>query len=184
MIVHSGLSSPANMERAVNVALAPLHDLAQFRPIVHVLEGQVLDRSASDDHSVEELVSDRVEGLVEREHMFCRSILVGPAACRDELNLDLKRSVAQKPCQLRLRSDLRGHEVKDQNAQRPDILTRGSSSGHDEDIFALKDAGGRKVSGNVDWHLLLVSFLRKSLHENFVCFAGKDSVAPLLLSEP
>ena len=47
----------ADVQGGVNVAFAPLHDLAQLVPVADLLELQVLDRRTGDDHPVEVLLS-------------------------------------------------------------------------------------------------------------------------------
>ena len=44
------------------------HDVQQFLPVVHLLEGQMLHGSPGDDHAVEAAVADLAEGLVETLH--------------------------------------------------------------------------------------------------------------------
>ena len=95
----------------MNVGLAPLHDLAQLRPVVHLLKGQVFHRRAGDDQAVKGAVLDLVKGLVEGEHVRLRGVFGDVPRRGDEFQVNLERGVAQHPGQLGLRVHLGGHEI-------------------------------------------------------------------------
>jgi hypothetical protein len=44
VVVQAGLCTPADMEGAVNMALTPLHDFAQFVPVFHLFKFQQFHR--------------------------------------------------------------------------------------------------------------------------------------------
>ena len=94
VVVKPCLGTPADVEGGVDMGLAPLHDLAQFRPVVHFLKGQVLHRRAGDDESVERAVPHLVEGAVKGQHMLLRGVFGDVAAGGDQFQLDLQRGIA------------------------------------------------------------------------------------------
>ena len=157
VIVKPRLSAPADVEGGVNVGLAPLHDLAQLGPVVHLFKGQILHRRAGDDQSVKGSVLHLLKGLVKSQHVLLRGVFGHVPRRGNQLQLDLKRGVAQNPGQLRLCVRLGGHQVQQEDLQGPDILGHGAGLGHNEDIFAGQRTGGRQLIWNFDrqsWFLL------------------------------
>ena len=67
-------------------------------------------------------------------------------------DVDLKRRIPQKTQQLRLRGDLRRHQIDNGNLQRAYVLASGAILGHDEDAFALKGGACGKIGGNLYGH--------------------------------
>ena len=65
VVIQSGLRTPADVHGGVHMGHAPIHDGAQLFPVVHLLKGHVLHRSACDDHTVEAFVPKLVEGFIE-----------------------------------------------------------------------------------------------------------------------
>ena len=122
VVVQSRLGSPADVEGGVDVALGPLHDSAQLLPVLHLLEGQVLHRRAGDDHAVVVVLPHVVKVAVEGQHVLLGRILGYMVPGGDELQLHLQGGVAQQAAELGFRGDLGGHQVQQQNFQRPDIL--------------------------------------------------------------
>ena len=70
VIVQTGLRTPADVEGGMDMLFRPFHDLTQFIPVLHIGERHLLHRCASDDHTVEVVVSDLVKGLVKGQKMF------------------------------------------------------------------------------------------------------------------
>ena len=66
VVIKPRLRTPADVEGGVDIRLAEVHDLAQLRPVVHLLEVDLLHRCAGDDHAVVAVILHLVEGLVER----------------------------------------------------------------------------------------------------------------------
>lgn len=137
MEVQPRLSSPADMEGGVDMRTAPGHDLTQLRPVLHLVEFQVLHRCPGDDQAVEILFTDLIEGGVEGGKMVLISMLGLIAGRAQQLYLDLKRGVGELAQDLGLGDDLGGHQIQDQHAQRADVLVHGPVFGHDKDVFAL-----------------------------------------------
>ena len=137
----------------MNVRFGPLHDLAQFFPIVHIGEIQILHRGAGDDHAVIFLVLDLIKGGIEREKMIRVGILRCVAGGLQQLHLHLQRRVGQLAQQLGLRNDFGGHQIQNQNVQGADILMHGTELGHNKNVFALQHRAGRERVGNTNGHV-------------------------------
>ena len=152
VIVDAGLGAPADVQRGVHVGLRPLHDLAEFRPVVHFFEFQPLHRRPGDDKAVEVLVAHRVEGGVEGLQMLGGRVLRVVARRLQQLHFNLQRRVRQLPQNLGLRGDLGGHEVQQQQPQRTNVLVHGAMLGHDEDVLVLQRRRGRQRIGNANGH--------------------------------
>ena len=152
VVVERGLRRPADVERAGDVGLAPGKDLAQLLPVFHLLKLELLHRRARDDQAVEVLLAHLVKRLVEGEHVLLGRVFGDVALHHQQLQLDLQRRVAQQARQLRLRRDLGGHEVEQQQTQRADLLRVGARLMHDEDVLALQHFPRRQVVGNLDGH--------------------------------
>lgn len=54
--------------------------------------------------------------------MLLGGVLGGVGGGVDQLQMDLQGRIAQKPAELGFRDDFGGHQVQQQNFQRPDIL--------------------------------------------------------------
>ena len=152
-VVERGLGGPADVERGEDVARrGVVHDLQQLRPVVHVLEGEVLHGGAGHDHAVEMPVLDFVEGLVEAVQVVQRRVLGHVLGRAQERDVDLDGGVAEHAEQLGLRGDFRRHEVHDDDVERAYVLRGGALFGHHEDVFLLQSRSGRKIGGDVDGH--------------------------------
>ena len=112
MVVQPRLGAPADMEGAVDMTFRPLHDLAEFVPVVHLFKLHEFDRRTGDDHSVVIIIPDLIEGLVEGQHMFLRNIVRLVGAGLQQLHLHLQRGISQQPCELCFSLDLRRHQVQ------------------------------------------------------------------------
>ena len=69
VVIQSGLSTPANVECAVDMGLGPFHNFTKLVPIIDLFEFQQLNRSTCDHHTVKITVSYLVEGLVKSDHV-------------------------------------------------------------------------------------------------------------------
>ena len=152
VVVQARLGAPADVEHGMNMGLAPLHDLAQLRPVVHFLEGHLLHRRAGDDHAVEFAVLDLIKGLVEGQQVLLGDVLGLVGGGVHQFQLHLQGRIAQKAGQLGLGGDLGGHEVQQQQLQRTDVLGGGSLPGHDENILLLQRFSGGQVIGDPNGH--------------------------------
>ena len=168
MVIQRRLGRPADVEGAVHMGFAPLHDLAQLVPVFHLLERQQFHRGAGDDHAVKIPVPDLVKGLVEGQHMFLRGVFRSAPGDFQQFHLDLQGRVAQQPCQLGLRGDLGGHQIQNQQMQGADVLGDGPLLAHDENIFRLQRFGRRQISGNLDRHDELSSLIKKETAAGFL----------------
>ena len=137
MVVKSCLRAPADMERRIDVFLAPLHDLRDFVPIRDILELHVFDRRTRDDHAVVFFMADIVKRAVERRQIILRRMRRDIRARINEVNLDLQRRIAEQTQKLRLRNRLDRHQVQNQNMKRTDILLIRTIRIHNENIFTL-----------------------------------------------
>ncbi|MNL23460.1 hypothetical protein D3C87_1448500 [compost metagenome] len=59
------------------MSLRPIKDFLQLFPVIDLFEVQLLDRSPGDDHSIEAVLLDLIESLVEHLQVLGRSILGG-----------------------------------------------------------------------------------------------------------
>ena len=151
VMVEPGLRRPADVQGAVDVGLAPVHEFDELGPVVDRLKVHALDRSARDDHAVELLIADVCEGLVEALKMALGGVA---AHVRAHVN-ELQRRVAQKARKLRLGRDLVGHQIDEHDAQRTDVLSAGALLAHDEDVFLPEHLGGGQGIGDLNGHAAL-----------------------------
>ena len=152
MVVKPRLGAPADMEGGVDVGFAPFHDPAQLGPVVHFFKGQLLHRGAGNDHSVKFSFLDFVKGFVKGQQMVGGSVFCRMGGGVHQLQMHLQGRIAQKAAELGFRDDLCGHQVQQQNFQRPDILRDGSRLGHHEDILLLQNTGGGQIIGYLNGH--------------------------------
>ncbi len=124
------------MQGGVDIRLAEVHDLAQLRPVIHLLKVHGLNRCAGDDHPVVAVILHLVEGLIKRLQMGCSDMGGGVAGRLQQGHMDLQGGVRQQTGNLGLGGDLGGHQVQDQDLQRADVLGSGPLPVHDEDIFS------------------------------------------------
>ena len=122
VVVQARLCAPAHVQGGVDIRLAEVHDLAQLRPVVHLLKIHSLHRRAGDDHAVVAVVLHLVKGLVECIQMGGRHMGGGVAGRLQQGHVHLQRRVGQQPGNLGLGGDLGGHQVQDEQLQRADVL--------------------------------------------------------------
>ena len=136
----------------MDVGLAPLHDLAQLRPVVHRLKLHQLHRRAGDDHAVEFAILQVIKGLVEGQKMLLGHILGLVGGHHHQLQMHLQGRVAKKTAQLGLGDDLGGHQVQQDDLQRTDLLGLRPGLGHDKDVFLFQGLRGGEVIGDLNGH--------------------------------
>ncbi len=69
-----------------------------------------------------------------------------------QFQFHLQRGVGEQPAELGLGFDFRGHQIQEENLQRPDVLGRGPVLFHDENVFIFQRGHRRQVIGNADRH--------------------------------
>ena len=152
MMVQAGLRAPTNVQRRVHVRGRPVHDLAEFGPVVDLLERHLFHRRARDNQAVVVDVADVVERAVERLQMAGAYVRGLVRLGAQQVHLHLQRRVGELAHDLRLGGDLGGHEVEDEHAQRTDVLVQRAVLGHDKNVLALELRSGRKGVGNTNGH--------------------------------
>ena len=152
VVVEACLGAPADMQGGGDMGLAPLHDLAQLGPVVHLLEGDLLHGGSRDDHTVVLLVLDLVEGLVEGQHMLLGGVAGLMGGGLEQLQLHLEGGVADEARDLGLGLDLLGHEIEHENVEGTDVLGDGAGLGHHEDVFLEQRIGCGEKIGNFNGH--------------------------------
>ena len=153
VVVKPRLRPPADVEGGVDVGFGPLHDLAQFRPVVHLLKRHQFYRRAGDDQAVESPVPHLGERLVKGQHVGEGCVFGDMAPGRDQFQFNLQRGVAQNPGQLGFCVDFSGHQVQKEDLQRPDVLGEGPGFRHDEDILRREGGGGGQLVRYFDGHV-------------------------------
>ena len=152
VVVQARLGTPADVQGGVDVRLAEIHDLAQFRPVVHLLKVHGLHRGTGDDHAVVAVVLHLVKGLVECIQMGGRHMGGGVAGRLQQGHMHLQRRVGQQTGDLGLGGDLGGHQVQDQDLQRADVLCQCPLPVHDKDVFFIKGIVGGQGLGDDQRH--------------------------------
>ena len=110
------------MQGGGDVGLAPFHDLHQFFPVIHFFIFHLFYRRTGDNHSVELLIFQYIEVMIERLHVLYRCILRGMTLEFHESHFDLKRRIREETYQVCLGGNLDRHQVEDHNLQRTDVL--------------------------------------------------------------
>ena len=154
VVVKSRLRAPADVEGGMDVGFAPLHDLAQFRPVVHIFKGHLLHRRAGDHHAVEFPILQFVEGFIEIQQMLLRGIFGAVGGDHHQLQMHLQGRIAEQTAELGLRDDFRWHEIQQHDFQRADVLGLCPGLSHNENVFLLQNARCRQVVGNLNGHTL------------------------------
>ena len=144
------------MEGRVDVCLTEIHDLAQLRPVIHLLKIHRLHRGTGDDHAVVAVIFDLFKGLIKRLQMGCRDMGGRMAGRLQQGHMHLQRGVGQQPGDLGLGGDLGGHQVEDQDFQRADMLGSGPLPVHDEDIFFIQGIVSGERFGDDERHNVLL----------------------------
>ena len=152
MVVQARLSTPADMQGGIDVRLAEIHDLAQLRPVIHLLKVHGLHRSAGDDHAVVAVMLHLVEGLIKGLQMGRRNVRCLMAHRLQQGHVHLQRGICQQTGDLGLSGDLGGHQVQDQDLQRADVLGKSALTMHDEDILVVEGIVSRQGLGDDQRH--------------------------------
>ena len=74
MMIEACLRGPADVQRAVDVRFAPIHQLREFGPIVDVLKGHAFNGRSRDHHTVEFLIAYFGEGAVKALEVALRRV--------------------------------------------------------------------------------------------------------------
>ena len=131
--------------------LGPVHDAAELVPIVDALERHLLDGGARDDEAVIVVGLEVVERVVEL-HEVVRRVRGLVARDAHEVDAHLDGRLRNEAEDLRLRFDLRGHQVEQSDAQRTDLLLASHVLLEGEDALLLEDALGGQAVWDVDGH--------------------------------
>ena len=153
MVIKPCLSAPADVQCALHVRFAPLHHPAQLLPVIDLLKGHLLHRSAGYDKSVVIFILYVIKGFVKGYHVLPGGMLGHSAADGDKLHVDLQRGIAQQTCKLRFGSNFGGHQIQNKNAQRTDILSCRALVVHNKNIFICQNPDSRQIAGDPYWHL-------------------------------
>ena len=129
------------------MSACPVKNLLEFIPVRHLLKLHLLQRSTGHNKSVKLLVSHALKSLIEHLHVLHRGVLGSMAAQLHQLELNLQRRVGEQTYQVRLSSNLDGHQVEHHNSQRTDVLTGGAAGIHDKDILPFQDLYRRQFIG-------------------------------------
>ena len=143
-MVQAGLRSPADVEGGSDMGACPIKNFLDFIPIIHLFIVKMFYRRAGDNHTIELLLLHQLEITVESFHVLHRRILRRVPLHFHERDLDLQRRVGQQPDEVGLCRNFQRHEVQYDNAQRTDVLRRGSRTVDDKDVFFLQQLDGRK----------------------------------------
>ena len=152
MIVQPRLSSPADMEGGVHMALAPLHDFRNFLPVGHVLKRHLLHRRTGNDKAIVFLVAHLGKGAIELRQVILGGVRRHIGLGIDKIHLHLQRRIAQEPQQLGFRHLLDGHQVQNQKPQRTNILAVGPVRIHNKNMFFFQNCRCRQIIWYLDWH--------------------------------
>ena len=144
--------TPADVQRGVDVGVAPLHDLDKLVPVVDVLEVHLLHGGTGNDERVVAAVAKRLEGVVELDEVVVGGVLALVARHAHEVHVHLQRRLGNEAQDLRLRLDLLGHEVEQHDPQRAHMLLGSDVLLKREDALVVKNLLGRKSGGDVDRH--------------------------------
>ena len=144
------------MQGGIDIRLAEIHDLAQLRPVIHLLKVHGLHRSAGDDHAIVAVMLHLVKGLIKGLQMGRGDVRCLMAHRLQQGHVHLQRRVGQQPGNLGLGGDLGGHQVQDQDLQRADMLGRCPLPVHDKDVFLVQGIVGRQSLGNDQRHSVVL----------------------------
>src|SRR5215211_6995482 len=101
-MVEARLRTPTDIHRGMNVALGPVEDSPELVPICDALEFEQFHGRAGDDEAIELLAPYTLPIAIEGQHVLGGRVLRRVRGDLHEGHLDLKRSSADEPCELRL----------------------------------------------------------------------------------
>ena len=130
----------------------PIHDAAKLFPIIHLFELHELNRGPGNNQTVIMLVFDVLKGAVKRLQMPRRHMRCLMALGAQQVYLNLQRRIGKLAHELRLGSDLGGHEIQNQHAQRTNVLVESAKLRHDKNVLALEDLGCGQSIRNSNRH--------------------------------
>ena len=148
MVIQRSLRAPADVHCAVHVRFAVFKNGAKLGPVIYFLVGQHFHGRAGNDHAVEALGFDLVEGFVKRLQMRSGHMRALVGIHVQQRQLHLQGAVGQHAGDLCFGGDFRRHQIYQQDAQRADVLRHGAGPVHDEHVFFLE----RLVGGQGLWN--------------------------------
>ena len=119
----------------------------------------MLHRRAGDDHAVVVAVLYVGKVAVKGQHVLLGGVPGDVAAGSNQLQLHLQGRVGQQAAELGLRGDFCGHQVQQQNSQRPDVLGDGPPLRHDKDVLLFQRPCRRQLVGDSDGHVVVPPWL-------------------------
>ena len=122
MVIQRSLRAPADVHRAVHVRFAVFKNGAKLGPVIYFLVGQHFHGRAGNDHAVEALGFDLVEGFVKRLQMRSGHMRALVGIHVQQRQLHLQGAVGQHAGDLCFGGDFRRHQIYQQDAQRADVL--------------------------------------------------------------
>ncbi len=158
VVIDARLGRPADVKRGLDMGLGPLHDLAELRPVVDLIVGELLHRRPGDDQAIEVPVFDLIEAVVKLVQMVVGGVhcLVGGDA--QKRNVQLERGIAQHSEELKLRILLLWHQVQDTDLKRTDVLMGCPVLVHEEQVLVLENLPHGEIILDFDWHFASPSF--------------------------
>ena len=151
-VVQQSLRTPADPQPPEAMALRPVEDFHQFRPVIDLIKRHCFDRCTSDQDRVKELITNIIKPAIIAAQIPLFGIFGRIAGCCHQRQFNLQRRVAQQPRKLNFRFFLFRHQIEQQDTQWPDILTHRFIADDQIDVFFFQNGTGRKVMLNFDGH--------------------------------
>ena len=148
MMIERGLCAPADVKGGVDVREGPVHDFAKLGPVADIFIAHFLDGRAGDDKAVILIAADFVKGLIEGKQVVFRGVGRGVAGGLDQIDFNLQGGIGEAAEDLRFSDDFGGHQIKQCEAQRANILMEGAVFGHNENVFTFEDGARGQAVGN------------------------------------
>ena len=158
MMVQARLRTPADMHSGIHVGQAPVHHSGELLPVVDFLKRHILNRRAGDNHAVEALIPELVEGFVKSLQVSRGDMAADVAGHLHQGDVNLQRCIAEQTQELVFRFDLGGHQVDNHNFERTNVLCDSTLVRHDKDIFAFQYFISGKIRRNTNGHGTGTSF--------------------------
>ena len=152
MMVQARLRTPADMHGGINVGQAPVHHGGKLLPIVNLFKRHILNRRTGDNHAVEALIPELVEGFVKSLQVSRGDMAADVAGHLHQSDINLQRRVAEQTQKLILRFNLGGHQVDNHDFERTNVLCDSALVRHDKDIFAFQYFISGKIRRNTNGH--------------------------------
>ena len=89
MMIERCLSAPTDMKGRINMGFRPIHESAQFRPVIHFLKGHLLHRCAGNNETVKTFLLNISKGFVKFQQMFSRRIFRSMGGSLQQLDIHL-----------------------------------------------------------------------------------------------